>query len=103
MAGRFPQAPEPIEIGALHHPFFIDIGAEKARAIRLQPLDHFFGSEVGRLAPAFYDDAAVFGIERDDQTLWSRLRGDLFDGRRECGRADDDTVRALIQEPARSS
>ena len=62
---RRAQTPEPVEIGALHHAFFVDIGAQEAAAIRLQPLDHFFGREIGRLLPALDDDLAVLRIERD--------------------------------------
>ena len=38
------QAAEPVQVGALHHAFLIDVGAEEAAAVRLQPADHFFGA-----------------------------------------------------------
>ena len=63
------QAAEPIEVGALHHAFLVDIGAEEAGAVGLERREHFFGGEVGGFLPAFDHDAAAFGIERDDQAL----------------------------------
>ena len=59
------QTPEPIEIGALHHAFFVDVGAQESAAEGLQPADHFFGGEIRRLLPALDHDLAVFRIERD--------------------------------------
>ena len=67
--GRRAQPPEPIQIGALHHSFLIDVGAEEAGAIGLQSLDHLLGRELGCLAPSLDHDASVLGIERDDQAL----------------------------------
>ena len=43
------QAAKPVEVGALHHAFFVDIGAEEAGAVRLQLADDFFGGEVRSL------------------------------------------------------
>ena len=62
---RGAQAPEPVEIRALHHAFFIDIGAQEAAAVGLQLADHFFGREAGRFPPAFHHDAPVLRIERE--------------------------------------
>ena len=36
MRGGGAQAAEPVEVGALHHAFLVDIGAEEAGAVRLQ-------------------------------------------------------------------
>ena len=85
--GRGAQAAEPVEVGALHHAFFIHVGAEEAGAIRLQLLDDFFGGEARGFLPAFHHDAAVFRIERKHDALAAdgvdeRLAGTRSSGRR---------------------
>src|ERR1700720_687535 len=34
--GRGPEPPEPVEVGSLHHAFFVDVCAKKAGTIRLE-------------------------------------------------------------------
>src|ERR1019366_8836917 len=66
---RRAEAPEPVEVGALHHSFLIHIGAQKARAIRFERVENLFGGETGGLSPALHHDAAAFGIERDEDAV----------------------------------
>jgi len=63
------EAAKPVQIGALHHAFFVDVGAEESSAVRLKRAEDLLGGEAGRLAPAFNDDAAVFRIEGDQDAV----------------------------------
>ncbi len=45
-------------------------------------MEHIFGGEVGGFAPAFDDDLAAFGIERDDDALAADGVGDVIRGTR---------------------
>src|SRR5579871_437483 len=96
------EATEPGEVGTLHHAFLIHVGAEKAAAIGLEAAEHFPGGEIGRFAPAFHDDLAVFGIERDDNAFGSDGRDDFFESRSEGRSADDDSIGTLIDQPSRA-
>src|SRR5579884_3557553 len=98
VAGRGAQAAEPIEVGALHHAFFVDIGAQEAAAEGLELAEDVLSGEPGRLTPAFDDDVAVFRIESDDDAFGSDEGGDFFEGGGEGGGSDDDAVSALVDE-----
>ena len=67
--GRRAKPPEPVEIGALHHAFLIHVGAQETGAVRFERMEHLFRGETGGFAPALHDDAAVLGIERDENAL----------------------------------
>ena len=76
---RRAQAAKPIEIRALHHAFFVDIGAEEAAAVRLELADDVFGGVVRRFAPALHDDAAVLGIERKQDLFGCNAGVQIFE------------------------
>ena len=63
------QTAKPVEVGALHHAFLIDVGAEETGAVGLERAQHLLGGEIGGLLPALDYDAAVFGIERNDEPV----------------------------------
>src|SRR6476646_9251812 len=95
---------EPLEVGALEHAFFIYIGAQKSRAVGLKLCDDLNRSELGRFAPAFDDDAAVFAIERNDDTLGADGCGQFFKKTRngKSGRSHNDAICALLKELPRA-
>src|SRR5262245_61867582 len=55
---RGSQTAEPVEVSALHHAFFVDVGAEEAGAVWLEGLQRLLGGELDRFAPAPDYDAS---------------------------------------------
>lgn len=53
---------KPLEIGAGHGAFAVDIGAEKSGAEGFELGDHFFGAETESAAPAVNGDVAASGV-----------------------------------------
>src|ERR1700726_4052855 len=103
MPGSRAQPLEPIQIGALHHPFFIDVGAQKTGAVRLQLPNYILSGEVGGFLPAVRYDLAALRIERDDQPVGPYgicNYGELFPIERR--RADNHAISALFNQSAGS-
>src|ERR1700690_39485 len=98
------QPSEPVEVGALEHPFLIHISAQEPAAVGLEQSENFFGAERGRLPPSLDHDLTVFRIEGHDDALAADRGGQGLEklgahaGWAEGRRAYDHLARALSYE-----
>src|SRR5512132_1133486 len=101
------QSPEPVEICPLHHPFFVNVGAQKSAAIWLELANNVFGRIVRRLAPSFHNDMAAFRVQRNQNLarIDRGVEGTQKVGIRtigaKCGCTHDDLIYPEIHKPPR--